>query len=231
MSNRISPPSTLHTLLEGRAGLELNQLLVSLPLMRMGTPHGQGRVLVLPGFMNDDRITWPLRRFLQSLGYEPYPWDLGISRAPMFDYLPKLLDRAQALSDEGPILLVGYSRGGVLAREMARERPELFKGVVTVGSPIRGGAEATQIGAFAARQTGLPVETLRRLQEERGRIPIPVPIRILYSKTDGIVAWRACIDESNEDVRHTEVKGSHAGLMVNTQVYRVVARELAELAA
>ncbi len=216
--------------MEVRAGMELTQLMWALPMLRMRVPRGSGRLLVLPGFMNDDTITWPLRHFLSSIGYEPHPWQLGVSRKSMFSYLPPLLQRAEALAEHGPIALVGYSRGGALAREMARERPDLVRGVVTVGSPVRGGPQATQIGAFAARQTGFSPELMRQLQQERARVPIKVPVCALYSKTDGIVAWQACIDEDTALAEHIEVRGSHAGLMFNTGVYRHIAEALNRLA-
>ncbi len=227
--DQIAPPAQLHTLMEGRAGLELTQLMWALPMLRMRVPKGAGHVLVLPGFMNDDTITWPLRHFLTSLGYTPHPWELGVSRKPMFSYLPRLIERAERIGGGKPITLLGYSRGGALAREIARERPDLIRGVVTVASPVRGGPQATSIGAFAARQTGMSPELMRRLQRERALVPIRVPIVALYSKTDGIVSWRACLDEETPGVRHVEVRGSHAGMMFNTGVYRHVAEALSAI--
>ena len=229
MNYDIAPPPQLHTLMEVRAGMEMSRLLWALPMLRMRLPKGHGKVLVLPGFMNDDTITWPLRHFLSSIGYESHPWEQGVSRRSMFSYLPPLIRKAEQIGGGEPIALVGYSRGGALAREIARERPDLVKGLVTVGSPVQGGPQATQIGAFAARQTGMSPEIMRRIQKERSRVPIRAPIHALYSKTDGIVAWRACIDEHSPNVRHVEVRGSHAGLMFNTGVYQHIARALSAL--
>ena len=101
--------------------------------------------------------------------------------------------------------------------------------MITVGSPVRGGPQATQIGAFVARQTGISLDVMRQLQRERARVTIRVPVCSLYSKTDGIVAWRACIDDTTPGAEHVEVQGSHAGLMFNTGVYEHVAKSLSKL--
>ncbi len=215
--------------MEGRASLELAQLMWSLPLLRMRVPRGDGPVLVIPGFMNDDTVTWPLRQFLNSIGYSTHPWQLGLSRSSMLTYLQPLIERVERLGSGEPMALLGYSRGGVLAREIARERPDLVSGVITVGSPVQGGPQATQIGAFVARQTGISLEVMRQLQRERARVPIRVPVYSLYSKTDGIVAWRACIDDTTAGAQHIVVQGSHAGLMFNTGVYEHVAKSLSKL--
>jgi len=203
--------------------------MLQLPLLRCRVPKGEGRVMVLPGFMTDDSITWLLRRFLGSLGYEVEPWGLGINRGAMMKFLPKIIERleAQNCGDERPASLVGWSRGGTLAREVARDRPDLVRSVITLGSPVRGGLNATSIGKLVQIDTGLTPETVKRLLRERQQIPIEVPITAIYSKTDGVVAWRACVDEVSPNIVHIEVRGSHSGLGFNAEVYQLVALALA----
>lgn len=226
----IAPPPRWHTLLEGRVGAEASALMLQLPMLRMMAPRGSGPVMVLPGFMADDSSTWLLRRFLDSLGYEVAAWELGLNRGPMLAYLPVLLERLEGWRrkrGERPSL-VGWSRGGTLSREIARERPELIRSVVTLGSPVKGGPASTSIGRLVAAQTGLTAAQINALLRERQRRPITTPITAIYSKTDGVVAWQACVDDVNPAVTHHVVGGSHMGLGFNAAVYRLVARALAE---
>lgn len=225
----IAPPPRWHTLLEGRFGAEVAALMLQLPILRMTLPHGSGPVMVLPGFMADDASTWLLRRFLDSLGYTARPWALGLNRGPMLAYLAELIERLEAWqleAGERPSL-VGWSRGGTLAREIARERPDLIRSVITLGSPVRGGVSGTSIGRLVASQTGLSPAQMNAILRSRQQKPITTPVTALYSKTDGVVSWQACVDDVNPTVTHQEVPGSHVGLGVNAVVYRHVARALA----
>ena len=123
MSDQITPPARWHQMLEGRVGAEASVLMMQLPLLRMQTATGTGPVMVLPGFMADDASTWLLRRFLGSLGYEVMAWGQGLNRGPMMAYLPTLIAKLEDwLGEQGEKpTLVGWSRGGTLAREIARE--------------------------------------------------------------------------------------------------------------
>ncbi len=216
-------------LLEARLAAEASALMLQLPLLRLLEPSGKGPVMVLPGFMADDNLTWLLRRFLEGQGYRVYPWGLGMNRGPMMQYLPTILKSLERICDQhgAPPSLVGWSRGGVLAREAARDRPNLVRSIVTLGSPVRGGVHGTSIGRWVTQQTGMTPEQMRRILHERQRTPIKTPITAIYSKTDGVVSWQACIDDLNPQVTHVEVPGSHVGLVVNSAVYRQTARALA----
>jgi hypothetical protein len=115
----------------------------------------------------------------------------------------------------------------VLAREIARDRPDLVRSVVTLGSPVRGGVHGTRIGAWVSRSTGITPEQISRTLSERQRRPIEVPVTAIYSRTDGVVSWQACRDEATEGLVHEEVESSHMGLVANVDVYRKVAHALA----
>lgn len=230
MSNdEIAPPPGWHSLLEGRVGAEASALMLQLPMLRMTLPKGTGPVMVLPGFMTDDSSTWLLRRFLGSLGYTVAAWEMGLNRGPMMAYLPTLIERLSAWrreTGEKPSL-VGWSRGGTLSREIAREQPDLIRSVVTLGSPVRGGVGGTSIGRLVAQQTGLTPAQINSLLRQRQQTPIRTPITAIYSKTDGVVAWQACVDDVNPNVTHQVVQSSHMGLGFNASVYRLVAKALA----
>ncbi len=224
MASEFRPPPAINRLLEGRFGIEAAQLLAQLPALRRKLPEGSGKVLVLPGFMADDNSTWMIRRFLDSLGYESRGWGLGVNRGRMVDFLPQVI---RLLMDSDEVhQIVGWSRGGIVAREVARDRPDLVRSIVTLGSPVRGGPGATSIGRMVKRETGLTPEEMQAFIESRARRPIEVPITAIYSKTDGVVSWEACVDDANPRVTHKEVNASHVGMGANARVFREIAMAL-----
>lgn len=219
----------LYQFLEARAGAEFASLLLMLPLLRISAPRGDDRpVIVLPGFLADDNSTWLLRRFLEDVGYAVTGWGLGRNTGAAQPLVERLIDRAVTLNKGHgqKVNLVGWSRGGTLAREIARARPDLVRQVITLGSPVKGGPAATSIGRLMQASTGMTQAQIQELIRHRERTPIRVPVTALYSKTDGVVSWPAAIDDTNPDVEHIEVQGSHVGLGVNAQVFRIVAQRL-----
>ena len=160
-------------------------------------------VAVFPGFAAGDLSTFVLRRHLQKAGYRAHRWKLGVNRGDVPALIPKLISRTESLF--GPVALVGWSLGGVLAREVARERPELVRCVVTLGSPVVGGPKYTRSAGFYERVLKKDLDKIERVVEERNQIPIRVPITAIYSRRDAVVQWKACIDRYNEHCRHIEV--------------------------
>jgi len=146
----------------------------------------------------------------------------------MMDHLPGVLAAVRELHDEyrQKVRLVGWSRGGILSREIARDHPELIEKVVTIGSPVKGGVGASSIGAAVVRQIGLTPEEMNQLLHVRQRKPITVPIRSIYSKLDGVVAWRACIDETSPDVKHFETRGTHIAMGASVEVFKLLPKLL-----
>lgn len=231
MREEITPPGLMLRMLEGRAGIEAGQLMLAMPLIRLQAKRGKGEpVVVLPGFMADDNSTFILRLFLRSIGYKAYPWGLGVNRKRMLDFLPPIADQVRQLSQkyQQKVSLVGWSRGGILAREVAREHPALVDRVITMGSPVKGGTNVSSIGAMIKKETGLTSREMSQLLRLRQLTPIDVPIRAIYSKFDGIVSWKACIDEVSKNVEHFEIRGSHIGMATNVEVYRLLPKLLAE---
>ncbi len=154
MKEEITPPGPVLRMLEGRAGAEAGQLMLAMPLIRLQAKRGKGEpVLVLPGFMADDNSTFVMRQFLTSIGYKSYPWGLGVNRRRMLDFLPPIAEQVQQLSvkHQQKVSLVGWSRGGILAREVAREHPALVDRVITIASPVKGGINVSSIGAMVKR--------------------------------------------------------------------------------
>lgn len=229
--SEIKPPHPFLTLLEGRVIAEAGGLMLALPLLRLNARKGRGEpVIVLPGFMADDRSTRILRNYLNQIGYQAIPWGLGTNRGPMLSMLPTLQNLISDVASQTghKVRLVGWSRGGMISRELARDNPGQIDRVITIGSPVRGGIGASAIGRWVQHETGLTPQQMSRLTEERSRLPIRVPVRAIYSKSDGVVAWKACVDDETEGIEHFEVIGSHVGLGSNVEVFRLLPRLLRE---
>jgi len=224
----VAPPSALLLLLEARAFGEYASLILSWPFLRM-LPRGDGHaVMVIPGYATNDASTRPMRRVLKGLGYDVHGWgqgrNFGLPR-PAREALHLRLEelhRAQGRK----VSLVGWSLGGVLAREIARHAPERVRRVITLGSPINGHPHANTVDAFKHWVSG----ATRKVDWEgfqRRRVPPNVPCTAIYSKTDGIVAWHCCLEEPAPNTENVEVRASHFGLGVSPQVLRVIAERLA----
>ena len=114
----------------------------------------------------------------------------------------------------------------MLGREIARDCPDLIERVVTIGSPVKGGTEVSSIGNWVRRETGMTPAAMSEILRQRQTVPIKVPIRSIYSRFDGVVAWKACIDDVNPDVNHYEIHGSHVGMGTNVEVFKLLPKLL-----
>lgn len=233
MTERISPPLPAGLLREATGLFEFPRLLVNVPRL-MRTPQGANTpVMVLPGFGTTDASTGPLRTFLRLRGYRTYRWKQGLNRGNVERMLPRVRERVERLADRAgsPVALVGWSLGGVFARETARDRPDLVSRIVTLGTPVIGGPKYTAAAGFYRNQ-GVDLDALESAIDDRFETPIRTRMTAIYSKNDGVVSWRACIDGRSPDIEHVEVAATHVGLGVSTEVYEIVADRLnAPLAA
>jgi pimeloyl-ACP methyl ester carboxylesterase len=188
---------------------------------RMGKDHV---VLVLPGFLTADVVTLPLRRFLERCGFRVFGWGLGVNVGPTPRLLAGLRRRLDELTrlEGGPISIVGVSLGGLLARDVAYDRPDDVRLVVTIASPFRLPTAST-IEPLVQLCTPL-YSTAIDLQ--RLTMPLPVPSLALYTRTDGLVAWQSC-SVDDENAAAIEVSGTHVTMCRNPEVMRVVAQRLA----
>jgi alpha-beta hydrolase superfamily lysophospholipase len=189
-------------------------------------PHGDGLpVLVLPGMHVADWSTRALRRFLVAHGFDARGWGLGWHRADVSVTLPRALARLEQVAAEAgrPVALVGWSLGGVIARELARLRPDLVDRLFTLGTPVVGGPRCTAV-AYAYR--GHDLDALARLVAAAERAPIRIPVTAIWSRRDGIVAWRACLDETTPGAENVEVTSSHWGLGLDPDVFAILVTRL-----
>lgn len=228
LASEAKPPHLLWTLAEGRAIFELgsfNLLQGVLRRLPRGDRHG---VLVLPGFMASDVSTKPLRRLLRDLGYDVYGWHLG--RNDRFD-----LKREEALYARlrqvhrisgGQVSIIGWSLGGVFAREMAKQHPELVRQVITLGSPISNDRRHSAATHLFERLNGKRTKPeLEGRYQNLDEAP-PVPTTSIFTRTDGIVSWKGSVQKDGHQNENILVPASHFGLAVNPLVMVALADRL-----
>jgi len=229
---RLEPPSPLLMLAEGRALLEVGLGLATGPLMRL-LPRGDGHpVLVLPGFLATDRSTFHLRDVLKGRGYQAVGWELGQNRGGFARLRAGLLDRLGSLYREGnrKVSLVGWSLGGVLARDLALLAPHHVRQVITLGSPFNGDIGANNVRRIYETMAGeklrtgpLPAAAARLIND------LGLPATAIYSKTDGVVNWRTCVLNPNHHAENIEIVGaSHMALGFHPAAVWAVADRLAQ---
>jgi pimeloyl-ACP methyl ester carboxylesterase len=212
-------------------------------------------IIVMPGFGADDRATWPLRRYLSKLGHHAEGWGLGLNRAGVdiphtqddlspgwaiervADYrnegsVPMLCDRMVQRARErhaalgAPLTLIGWSLGGVVAREVARDLPEMVEEVITLGTPVQGGPKYTRAAPFF-RGRGMDLDWIEREVHKRDRSrPLTAPVTVIASPSDAVVGHAATRDHHSHNVRHLDVDAAHLGLVFNPTVWRMIADTL-----
>jgi pimeloyl-ACP methyl ester carboxylesterase len=224
-------PSSMAMLREARLAGDLARGLLHLPLALLAPRGVREPVLLLPGFTASDRSMWPLRNFLRHLGWRARGWGLGVNAGDVPSLLPRVVELADRSAQRAgrAVRIVGWSMGGFLAREVARDRPDLVSQVVTMGTPVVGGPKYTAIASLFRRR-GYDIDAIAAECEARACRRIEAPITAIYSRRDGVVAWQACIDRTNPHVEHVEVSSTHSGLGLDVRVWRIVADRLARSA-
>jgi hypothetical protein len=231
MTTTLRPSLALFLSEPGRAVADYGALLATSPVL-LRAPRGDGHpVLVLPGLLAEDASTATLRVYLRSLGYAVYGWRLGRNLGPTPAILGGMTARLEELQRAAgrPVSLVGWSLGGIFARELARARPALVREVITLGSPFalsdpdhsRANATYRRLGVLHATAASLP-------RRERLSRPIPVPTTAIYSRLDGVVPWQACLNTPGPHRENVAVYSSHLGLGHNPAVLWVIADRLAQ---
>jgi len=197
-------------------------------------PRGDGRpVIVFPGLALSGAATADLRVRLQQLGYELYDWEQGINNWPEADFdewllrLGTHLQRIHARHGR-PVSLIGWSLGGIYARELAKKYPRLVRQVITLATPFRDKHDSTHAGWLLTLLNGGATRVDEALLA-RLRVDPPVPSASIYSQTDGMVAWQGCLGRETRRHRNIEVnRVSHLGMVHHPDVLRVVADLLVE---
>jgi pimeloyl-ACP methyl ester carboxylesterase len=229
-SPRLRAPGLGLLLAEARGIFELNASLLLSPLL-LSAPRGDGHpVLALPGFLASDLSMAPLRRYLALLGYETHAWRMGRNIGGVSKMRATLLARlAKIHRDAGrKVSIVGWSLGGVYARDLALQAPEMVRYVVTLGSPFANHVRATNATRLYELLSG---ETVGHNAELEAAIAgdLPVPATSIYSRSDGIVNWRTCLSRPCATSENIEVYfASHVGIGVNPAALWAIADRLAQ---
>lgn len=190
-------------------------------------------VLIFPGLGADGRLLGPLRKMCESLGYPAFDWGLGFNTGPQGDineWLHSLAHHSSALlrGHSQPATLIGWSLGGLYAREIAKLMPGRVRQVITIGTPFNADADHTNAGWLYKLLTGSAVDFDKKLSR-RLRVAPPVPTTSIYSRSDGVVAWQSCRHPvQRAGLQDIEISGSHIGMGWNPSVLRVVADRLAQ---
>jgi hypothetical protein len=229
-TGRLRPPGLGLLLAEARGIFEFNFSLMLSPLL-LRAPRGDGHpVLTLPGFLASDLSTAPMRRYLSELGYDSHAWRMGRNIGGISRIRLALRDRLGEIFDSTgrKVSIVGWSLGGVYARDLALQAPEMVRYVITLGSPFANDVRATNATRLYEALSGEAIEDVSELRAALAG-DLPVPTTSIYSRTDGIVNWKTCLVRASETAENIEVRlASHVGLGVNPAALWAVADRLAQ---
>jgi pimeloyl-ACP methyl ester carboxylesterase len=230
-SDTLSPPSKLLLALELRSLGGYAQFWAMWPLLSRLVPRGDGHpVMVLPGLTTSDRAMHTLRSLLAARGYAVYGWAQGRNDGPRPGVEDALLDRLAMLSDRHgrKVSLVGWSLGGIYARQMAKLMPERVRSVVTLASPFNGDLRATNAWRIYERLSGCKIEPEGGHRGGALDEAPPVPSTAIFSRGDGICAWRLCRQEPSQTAESIEVRTSHCGLRFHAPTLFAIGDRLAQ---
>jgi len=218
----------LRLALEVRAGWELGALFATAPLLALA-PRGDGHpVMVLPRLLGCDISTEPLRRSLDAIGYAAHPWGLGINTGPRRGVLERCRDCIDRLHESHgrTVSLVGWSAGGLYARELAKQAPHAVRCVISLGAPIDSDPKPAELWRVYEQMTGEPMG----MPETHGPLsdPPPVPSTAIVSRSDGIVPWPGANEPAGPLTETIEIESSHMGLAMHPLAVHAIADRLAQ---
>ncbi len=186
----------------------------------------QQKVMLFPGWMSPELSMYPMKNFLQKLGFNASYWDLGINYGKIEAYRDEIVSRLKSEPSKEKVTLIGWSLGGVVAREVARTMPEKISSVITYGTPIVGGPKYTIGAKFWDKKETKRISKLIKQMDKTN--PLKVPISIVFTKNDSFVSWEACLDKKSKNVKHYEVKSTHLSLGIDPKVWQIVAHHMEE---
>ena len=227
---RLRPPSLFLMLAEARGLFELNTSLLLSPLL-LRAPRGDGHpVLALPGFLASDLSMAPLRRYLKELGYDTYAWNMGRNLGGVASKRGALRDLLKQIHETTgrKVSIIGWSLGGIYARDLALQLPDMVRSVITLGSPFANDITATNATKLYEALSGEGINDYPEIREAIAG-DLPVPATSIYSRTDGIVNWRTSLLRPSDTAENIEVYlASHVGLGVNPAALWAMADRLAQ---
>src|SRR3981189_1369862 len=227
---KLRPPSLFLMLAEARGLFELNSSLLLAPLL-LRAPKGDGHpVLALPGFLASDLSMAPMRRYLKELGYDTHAWNLGRNLGGVASKRGALRDLLTQIHEQTAkkVSIIGWSLGGVYARDLALQLPDMVRAVITLGSPFANDITATNATKLYEALSGEGINDNPEIREAIAG-DLPVPATSIFSGTDGIVTWPPSLLRPSDTSENIEVYlASHVGLGVNPAALWAVADRLAQ---
>ena len=229
----IRAPGLARLALEWRSPWEHASAFAAWPMLKKA-PQGDGHcVLVLPGFIAGDGSTWLLRQFLKDRGYRSFGWMQGRNLGPRPEVLESTLELLQSLHRESgrKVSIVGWSLGGIYAREIAKLAPDCVRCVISLGSPFAGPGHSTNawwlFKVFNPDHGNVDADVALLAE------PPPVPTTAIYSRTDGVVPWEGATHTTAQlshypNIENIEVEASHMGMGAHPLALYAVADRLAQ---
>lgn len=214
--------------LEARAPWEFAASVIAAPLL-LNAPKGDGHpVLVVPGLATGDFATLVLRNFLAERGYATYAWEQGLNLGLRPGVLEACIARVRQLRAEHgrTVSVIGWSLGGIYAREIAKIIPEDVRLVITLGAPFGGIRIATNAWWLYELASGQPFES--GISPGALMNTPPVPTTSIYSRSDGMVAWECSLERESDRSENIEIHASHLGMGMNPTALYAIADRLAQ---
>jgi hypothetical protein len=230
INKKIPLPPLFNMIMESRSLIEWASIYCIYPFIPKRI-KGKGKpVLLIPPYLGDDSSTAFVRKYLKSLGFTTYKWELGFNMVKSH-YIPRLEEKLADIyqQHQEKVSIVGWSGGGIFAKIMANRHPNQVEQIITIGSPIWGVMDMkTPVYGLLEffRGKSLKERNERFLAELE---PVPkVPVTCIYTKTDGLVPWKHCMEAQSyrKDIKNIEVFGSHSGMGANVSVLLVTANML-----
>lgn len=221
-SRDYQPPAKALALREVAAWCDMRLKAIRTPRFEPTRAPGCERppVLVLPGFLASDLSTKPFREALSARGWEVHGWGLGLNKGACRNMLAAVEELVDQIAGDGKIVVIGWSFGGLYAREVAKLRPDKIERVITMGTPFSGDPRANNLWRTYEKVAGYPVDQTPfdvKLNEKP-----PVPTTALWSRGDGIVAAACARGLPGESDRRIQVNCSHIGYMTKASVLQKV---------
>jgi pimeloyl-ACP methyl ester carboxylesterase len=199
-----------------------------MPLLK-GVADGDGHsVVIYPGLVSSDVNTLPLRMFLSECGYDVHGWDEHVNMGPCANTMARSIERVKRLRRKTgrKVSLVGWSLGGVYAREIAKLHPNDVRCVITLGTPFTGHPKATNAWRVYELTSGEKLDNHVLLAQVR--VSPPVPTTSIFSRSDGVVAWKCSLQPAGKMTESIEVVASHVGMGFHPATWYAVADRLAQ---
>ena len=227
---KIQAPPLYNVILETRAIAEWSSMFWLYPFIPKHKTNTTKPVLLMPPYLGNDNSTRFVRKYLKSVGFKTYKWDLGVNMINSKS-IPKLVEKLDEIFEkhQEKVSLVGWSGGGIFAKIIANRHPEKVEQLITIGSPVWGlkNMKAPVIKSLEFLRGQKLRERNEKFIKELEEIP-NVPITCVYTKTDGLIPWKNCMEAETyrKDIKNIEVFGSHCGMGANATILLTVANAL-----